>query len=501
MYCISEPCRDIPVYRDVDVIVVGGGMAGCTAAIAASDAGASVLLLERNGCLGGVLTSNIIPNLLNNHMDEGYHHLLCGVPRMIMDRLASVDGCVKDWDKPLAKLVVDEQKLKVVLIDLLKEHGVEVFTHVVAASPIMDGSTVKGVFAETKIGRKAFASKVVVDCTGEADILYQTGCPLRVTTGTSSLAFKMSGVDGDSFCDYFRNHPDDFPKNHDGIRDFEDFRLNWEEYGDFYFPHRGGREIPFVQEDIRKGEYAKSKGKAFGLDMMCLIGLKELGDISVNSMLWRLDNLSPECISEAELGSQQLVYYISDYMQKHMPGFSGSHVSQISQDLGIRVSRAIEGEKTLEIEQVTSLEPVYSDDVIGVRSAKPWADDLVKDHPFDDDDKGKVSMQSIGGETTSDGGKFLYAHTVDIPYGIMLPKGVENILAGSGKTVSSRPQTTMRCGTNSMRPAQGAGVAAAIAARTCSTTHNVDIKEVQRELLRQGVFLGDDERLVELGLK
>lgn len=497
---ICEQAKMVDVYDEVDVVVSGGGVAGCTAAIAAANAGASVLLIERNGCLGGVLTSNIIPNLLNNHLSSDSRQLLSGVPRTIIDRLVAVDGVVKDWDRPFAKLVIDEQKLKVVLIELLQEAGVKVLTHVLAASPIMEGRSVAGVFVETKVGRKAVLAKVVVDCTGEADLLSQTGCPMRTTSGTASLAFKMSNVEGEEFFEYFKEHPEEFPKNHDGIRDFGDFALNWKEYGDFYFPHRGGRKLSMVQDAIARGDYAKSRGKAFGLDMMCLIGLRSLSDISVNSMLWRLPSLAPEHVAEAELESQKLCYYIADFMNRSMPGFSQAHVSQISQDMGIRVSRGIEGERTLEIEHVTSKVPVYFDDVIGLRNAKPWSDDGSRDHPFDADGDGKVGARSINGETTEDGSRFLYEHTVDLPYGMLVPKGVDNILAGSGKTVSSRPQTTMRCGTNSMRPAQGAGVAAAVAALSDRTTHTIDIKTVQRELLRQGVYLGSQRRLEELGL-
>lgn len=497
---VIESSRAIEVLDSVDVLVAGGGMAGCTAAISAAEAGAKVLLIERNGCLGGVLTSNIIPNLLNNQVSENFEHLLNGVPRRIIDRLAAIDGCIKDWDKPQAKLVVDEQKLKVVLIEMLQEAGVQVYTHVLAASPIMEDNTVKGLFIETKIGRRAVLAKVVVDCTGEADIVSQTGCPLRVTSGTASLAFKMSGFDGEAFYQYFKEHPDEFPKNHDGIRGFEDFETNWKEYGDFYFPHRGGRKFPLIQEAIIRGEYSKTKGKLFGLDMMCLIGLKSLSDLSVNTMLWRLPTLAPVDYSEAELESQKACYYIADFLIKTVPGFQNAHISQISQDMGVRVSRAIEGEKTMWIEDVTSTVPVLNDDVIGVRCAKPWSDDGAKDHPFDEDDKGAVQEVSVNGETTADGARFLYVHTVDIAYGIVLPKNVENILVGSGKTASCQPQTTMRCGTNSMKPAQGAGVAAAIAALTGATTHTVDIRLVQKELLRQGVYLGDEARLKELGL-
>lgn len=497
---ILEKARTVPVLDSVDVLVAGGGIAGCTAAISAANAGASVLLVERNGCLGGVLTSNIIPNLLNNHVSGDFRQLLSGIPRKIIDRLVSMEGCIRDWDKPQAKLVIDEQKLKIVLIEMLQEAGVSVYTHVLAASPIMENQAVTGLFIETKVGRGAILAKVVIDCTGEADIVNQTGCPMRVTSGTASLAFKMSGFDGEAFYEYFKAHPEEFPKNHDGIRGFEDFETNWKEYGDFYFPHRGGRKFSIIQDAIIRGEYAKTRGKLFGLDMMCLIGLKNLGDLSVNTMLWRLPSLSPVDYSEAELQSQKACYYVADFLIKSVPGFQNAHISQISQDMGVRVSRAIEGEKTMWIQDVTSKTPVHFDDVIGVRSAKPWSDDGAKDHPFDDDSKGSVQEVSVNGETTSDGARFLYEHTVDIAYGILLPQRVENILVGSGKTASCQPQTTMRCGTNSMKPAQGAGVAAAIVAKTGATTHSVDIRLLQKELLRQGVYIGTQERLRRLGL-
>ncbi len=74
------------------------------------------------------------------------------------------------------------------------------------------------------------------------------------------------------------------------------------------------------------------------------------------------------------------------------------------------------------------------------------------------------------------------------------------MLAGNGKTVSSKPQTTMRCGKNNMRPAQGAGVASAVATLSGRSTQGVDIRSVQKGLLRQGVFLGSDDRLKELSL-
>lgn len=101
--------------------------------------------------------------------------------------------------------------MKVVMIEMLQEANVSVLTHVWISDPIMEKNVVKGVFIETKIGRKAILAKVVVDCTGEADVLEKTGCPMRIMQGTCSLAFKMSNVDEQAFYEYFKQRRE-FPK-------------------------------------------------------------------------------------------------------------------------------------------------------------------------------------------------------------------------------------------------------------------------------------------------
>ncbi len=497
---IKELSRDIPVYDSVDVLVAGGGIAGCTAALAAARAGAKTMLIERNGCLGGVLVSNIIPNFVNSRFDVEGRHLVDGIPREIMDTLVAYDGAEANWNEPYSKMVFDEQKLKVVLIDLLQQAGVTILTHVLATRPVMDGNLVEGVYIETKTGRKIIKARVTVDCTGEADLAYQTGCPMRETQGTCTLAFKMSNVNFDETLAYFQEKPEAFPIGHDGIRGLGDFAANIE-YGKMYFPHRGGRKWDLVQEGIARGEYSKKMGKAFGLDMTCLIGLKKLGDVSINSMLWRLESLDPKATSEAELEMTRLVYYVADFYKKTLPGFKNAHVSQISQDLGIRVSRALDGVSTLTSELVNSLDDVHFDDVVAVRSGCPWGGDGYLDHPFDQDDKGKVRAESVGGELTTDGCSIFNPSLIDISYGIILPQGVENLLVGSGKSVSCIPQPILRCGTNSMKPGQAAGAAAAVAALSGTTPRDINIRELQRTLVSQGVFLGRAERLAELGLE
>lgn len=491
---IIEPAREIQIYKKTDVVVAGGGIGGFAAAMGAARAGAQVTLIERNGCLGGILTSNVIPNLCNHHLDTQSRHRVFGIARELIERLVAEDACVSRWEEPHAKIVFDEQKLKVVMINMLLEAGVQVLTHCYAARPIMDGQKVVGLFFESKNGRKAILADVVVDATGEADIASLTGCPMRYTSGTATLAFKMSNVDMEAFVDHFANNPDEFPGGFDSMHGFWDFELNFKDYGSFYFPNGGGRAWRVFQEAVVNGEYSKRVGKIFGLDMSCLIGLRKLRDVSVNALYWRLNSLEPDEVSEAELECQRTVYYVANFFRKHVPGFANAHVSQISQDIGIRISRGIVGTETLTAEMLNAGHGVTFDTVIGVRSALPFKPEAV-DHPYDTEPAWAAKSPEQRKK------KFHEVFTVDIPYGIIVPQEVDGLLIGSGKTASCIPQYIMRTGVESIMPGQAAGVAAALAARKKTSPRELDIRGIQKELLKQKVYLGPEDRLKELGLQ
>ena len=97
-------------------------------------------------------------------------------------------------------------------------------------------------------------------------------------------------------------------------------------------------------------------------------------------------------------------------------------------------------------------------------------------------------------------GEFVSNATVDIPFGVMLPEGVENLLVASGKSVSAIHQTMLRYQSAGMSLGQAAGAAAALAAREGILVRDIPIRKLQRELLGQNVYLGTPERLEELGI-
>ena len=470
---IREPERQIEVLDEVDVLVAGAGISGCAAAVASARTGARTMLLERGGVLGGVATAGLMSNIANEYMDNDSRLVIHGIFKEVADRMAARGAASDKWaHREVPGLVIDSEQLKVVLIEMQQEAGVKVLTHTLAARPIMESDAVKGLFVESKLGRHAILARVVVDATGEVDIARQTGCPMRTEVGTASREFKMAGVDLDALYQHFKRHPETFPPSRDFVTGFESFERNWVERGIFFFPHGGGWDWNIFQDAIRKGEFEPRQGVIDELDVVGMYGLKSRDTVIINSNCFRLESLNPADVSRAELETQQVPYYVADFLRRKVPGFQDAYIVQIAASMGIRRSRGIEGEATLTGQHTSSLQPVHFDDTVGCKPAG------CADYP---------KWQ-----------QWVYSHTCDIPYGILLPKGIRNLLVGSGKSVSCQPQVTLRLMPSCMMVGQAAGAAAGLSARSAVTPRDVDIPTLQRALLEQGVNLGSKQRLRNL---
>lgn len=472
---IREPERNIEITRKVDVVVAGAGVSGCAAAVAAARTGAKTLLLERNGVLGGIATAGLMANIGNLFLDGASQPVIEGISREVVERMVARGGASAEWEsREVSGVTVDTEILKVVLIEMAQEAGVEVFTHTMAARPIMDNDTVKGLFIESKGGREAVLSRVVVDATGDADVAWQTGCPMRWVNGSSSLEFKMGGFDGEALYQHFKRHPETFPIGIDRISGFEAFENNWVERGILFFPHGGGSKWDIITRAIQDGTFIREQEIFYHMDAVGLYGLKKYDTVIVNSIFYRLKSLHPGEISVAELGAQKMVHYVADFLKEHAPGFENAYIVQMANDLGIRNSRGIEGEATITREDHMKADhPVHFDDVIGRAPVRL------------DFDKA---------------GDFLAPFTFDIPFGILLPKKVENFLIGSGKSASCKPQGVVAGMSLCMIVGQAAGTAASMAVQQNVSPRNVPIRDLQRRLMDDGVNLGKPERLASLGL-
>ena len=200
---VFEPAKELPVFHKTDVAVVGGGPAGFAAAVAAARAGAKVALVERYGSLGGLFTNGLVLIVLATSRREasGAWRLVArGVCEEFMVRAGRFgphfasppsSACPQRPWQP----TVDPECAKVLMDEMIAEAGVEMFFHAWGVDVIQEGNAVRGIVFESKEGRQAILAKQVVDCTGDADMLFKAGGDYRQVTAPISTVFRWGNMD------------------------------------------------------------------------------------------------------------------------------------------------------------------------------------------------------------------------------------------------------------------------------------------------------------------
>ena len=192
---------EAPVVRRSDVVVVGGGPAGVSAAVSAARSGASVTLLERYSALGGLASGGMV--LVLDDMINGDEITVTGIVDEYVERMAKLGLAVyppaeervssqEMWNKwgrwgafdfhshtspkPICYAVAfDPDGWKRVSNDLVRESGVDLRLHSWFSRPIVQDGAVKGVVCETKSGPQAVMGDVVIDTTGDIDVASRAG--------------------------------------------------------------------------------------------------------------------------------------------------------------------------------------------------------------------------------------------------------------------------------------------------------------------------------------
>lgn len=191
--CVEEPAREVPILLESDVLVVGGGPSGVAAALSAARLGMKTCLVERYNHLGGLWTGGLVLPLNCTHglsQEAQRTQVIHGISGEITDRLRRLN-MVRGEVNPL----VDPEACKYVLEKMMQEAGVTVVYHAWAAGAVMDGRTIRGIFAESKSGRRALLAKVVIDCTGDGDVFHWAGEKYLEARYAIGMEARLGGTD------------------------------------------------------------------------------------------------------------------------------------------------------------------------------------------------------------------------------------------------------------------------------------------------------------------
>jgi hypothetical protein len=440
---IEEPARTTPVMAETDVLVIGGGPGGLSAALAAAREGVDTMLVERCGCFGGVIAQAMIGTVAwyrtkGETVDAG------GIGVEFERRAAAIGASRRLFFHE----ILDTEVFKHIADKMVQEAGVTPLLHCLSVNVIMEGSTIRGVITESKSGRQAILAKRVIDATGDADIAFRAGVPCHQDPTDrlepATVNFGCSGVDIQRFIEYTLRNVRSVADWGDasGAKEKEEFSTHLVE------PFQKAKEAGEIPEYARIESYwgnFTDAGEIPTLDAVHLAGVDPTD-------VWDL--------TKAEIEGRQQVMWAVAALKKYTPGFENARLRTIGASLGVRESRKIIGRYNLTADDV--LNQARFEDSIGI-----FPEFL---------DGNRIAIMPSTGR---------YFH---VPYGVILPQNVENLLVAgrcvAGDKVSHAATRQMMCCTVT---GQGAGVAAAVSVKEDVTCRQVDIPEVQRALKKQGV--------------
>jgi hypothetical protein len=196
---IVEPERKTGIGASCDVLVVGGGIAGIAAAMAAARGGSDVILLEREYALGGMATLGLVTIYLPLCDGEG-HQLVYGIGEELL-KLSIRHGAEANYPKAWLEGGSTEERIEHRYITQFNPHlfalsceevlghlGVRILYGSAACAVTKDADRISSVIIENKSGRSAISVGSVIDCTGDADICHLSGARTSLHTGGNGLA-------------------------------------------------------------------------------------------------------------------------------------------------------------------------------------------------------------------------------------------------------------------------------------------------------------------------
>jgi len=343
---IKEAARETKVCRTADVVVVGGGPGGIGAAVSAARNGADTVLIERYEHLGGMGTGGLV-TIIPAMTDNSGKQVIAGITQEWIERLDKRDGAdypkKEHWGSTDKKLVdyykkrsffyasgnrvgysahIDAEISKCLFQDMMEEAGIKTYLHSWGTEPIMEGNKAKGVIFESKSGRQAVLAKVVIDSTGDGDLLpyagagFETQIERTMRIANLSFSYWIDNVDLEKFEAYRSKDPKDYTEKMKAVR-------------------KAGGTGGFLTSNLKNQEHV----------VWCFPRY-------ANTCQYDVDELT-----RVEFKGRKEMLITHDFYKKNVPGFENSFIVLSNPQLGTRGGRRLVGEYVVKKEDMNNTKP------------------------------------------------------------------------------------------------------------------------------------------------
>ena len=430
---VIESPRRLNVRREVDVLVCGGGPAGCGAALAAAREGARTMLLERHGMLGGLWTAGLL-NPFFECAGRGF------VVQDLIDRLKA-GGAWRTWR---FAHTFDTEAMAAALERMAEEAGVELLYHTLAADAIVEGDRLRGVVIESKAGRQAIAAKVVIDATGDGDIAARAGCAYEMGRPSDGLVQPMTLM---------------FEVRGLGGWEMDDSRLLYDAMSEvirrdgvpFELPFERARYVPWIINTPAPGSAAVQL-----------------------THVYRMNPLDPGDLTAATVQCRRQAHEAFAVLRR-VKGLENIELVRTAPQIGVRESRRVCGRYRLTIDDLAAGRQ-FPDAVascafvVDIHNPDPRAEQAAAAHAR--------------------------TRPYEIPYRCLVPQDIRGLLlAGRCISGSHEAHASYRVTGTAMATGQAAGLAAAWAVRDGLELHDVPGERLREALAQRGAQFVDSGQL------
>ncbi|MEN1967873.1 FAD-dependent oxidoreductase [Lentibacillus sp. N15] len=451
---------------NTQVLVLGGGSGGIGAAISAAREGAETIIVDRQGFLGGNMTSGLP---LLGFLDAQERQVTKGLAQEIVDRLIELGGAFGHRECPLhnSTTVIDPNLMRIVLFEKVKQYGVYPLLHCEIIDTNVENDELKSVIVKGKGQEFEIFADVFIDATGDGDAGYLAGAEyemgqyskgeIKREIQPGTLMFTVGGFKLEKFMDYLEDHPEEL-KHGDSMKIRPGYTAEF---------LRASENHVFVGLRNTISKLRKEGKSPIDRDTIIYINLPKEGYIAINSLrVLNFDGSDVESLSKGEIDAHLKIIPLIEMLKENVPGFEDIYLSSIAPFIGVRESRRFIGKQM--IREEAALRAKVPDDTIALGSY------IIDIHSGSGDSTIIKSLKDPYG----------------ITYGATISKDVKRLML-SGRCISVDPVVfgSSRVMATCMAVGEGVGIGAALAVQQNITPDEVDVQTIRQKLREHGAIL------------